>query len=587
MATLQQVIQLVFEGVDNASETTRSVAQGLEDISSAGQAIVQPIAAATDAVLKFEAGLLLTGAAIIGFSIAASEKFDLAFREIATLTGQTSESLAGFRQDILDYAASSTQSLDQITSAIYAAISGGVDYTRSLELVAAAENLAVAGKAELGTTLTGLVSTLNAYGKSSEDAGRFSDIFFTTVRLGQTTLPELNASLSRVTTTANAGKVEFETLGAAVATLTAAGAPTSEAITRIHSAVSAILNPSAQARELSKQLGMEFNAQALQSKGLEAVLQDVARATGGNAEQMLKLFGSTEAFNAVNILAITGADRFRANLDAMKNAAGATTTAFNTMKDATDTLAQAFTVAGVALGDQFLNEFNAIEDALAALANAFTTAIKQDSFDPLIDVVESNMQKIAELFSNIARNLPAALENVDFGPFSKALEELFNTISELFNFDRLGTEEGLQQALQTIVDLLTRTTTYSESALRSFGPFVEQLGETVKWISQIDIEKIKSFGEIGGYALAASIAFSTFSLTLNGLVGAAGALPKLLPLVTLLKTEFSLLSGVIAGGATAAILGVAGAVGVLSFTLAKETGLADLLNDILIPDATS
>jgi TP901 family phage tail tape measure protein len=141
------------------------------------------MAAATEAVLKFEAGLILTGAAIVGVSIAAADKFDTAFREIATLTGQTSEALSGFRQDILDYASGSTQSLEQVTQAIYAAISGGVDYTQALSIVSQAEYLAVASKAELGTTLTGLVSTLNAYGEKTDQAGRYSDVFFTIVWL--------------------------------------------------------------------------------------------------------------------------------------------------------------------------------------------------------------------------------------------------------------------------------------------------------------------------------------------------------------------------------------------------------------------
>jgi TP901 family phage tail tape measure protein len=559
----------------------------LEDLSNYGQSAVQPLATVTDSILRFEAGLLLTATALGVLSIAAADTFDIAFREIATLTGQTSEALSGFRQDILDYASSSTQSLEQVTSAIYSAISGGVDYTRSLQIVTEAERLAVAGKAQLGTTLTGLISTLNAYGQSTDEAGRFSDIFFTTVRLGQTTLPELTASLSRVTSTAVAGGVSFETLGAAIATLTLAGAPTSEAVTRINSALSAIINPSKQARDLAEQLGIQFNAQALQSRGLESVLQDVARATGGNAEQMTRLFGSTEAFNAANVLAITGSDRFRSNLVAMQGASGATTAAFNTMKDATDTLAQAFTVAAVSLGTQFLGEFNAIEDALAELARAFTTAIDQDAFDPLIDVVEANMERIATLISSIAENLPAALANIDFGPFSDALASLFRTISELFNFDGLSTEEGLQRALQTLVDLLTRTTVYSEGALRSFGPFVEQLGEAVEWISNIDIDAIRSFGEIGGYALAASVAFGALGSVLGGIAGVAGALPRLATLAATIRTEFSLLSTVIVGGSTPAIIGVAGAVGVLAFELTRLTGLDEKLNDILVPDALS
>ncbi|MBK8191608.1 MAG: hypothetical protein IPK79_14325 [Vampirovibrionales bacterium] len=70
------------------------------------------------------------------------------------------------------------------------------------------------------------------------------------------------------------------------------------------------------------------------------------------------------------------------------------------------------------------------------------------------------------------KNLPEVLSGVDFGEFADSLQILFNSISDLFNLKGLETTQGLQGAIQTIVDLLTRTTAYSSDAVKSLGPFV-------------------------------------------------------------------------------------------------------------------
>lgn len=591
MADARSTIELVFEGIDNASEVARSVSASLGGLADTGSAITAPFAAATAGILKFQAGVLATGAAVVGFSVAAADEFDKAFREIATLTDKGVEDLGGFRQAILDYASGSTQGLEKVTGAVYAAISAGVKWEDSLKFVNEAEKLSVAGKADLSATTVALISTLNAYGASTDQAGKYSDIFFQTVKQGQTTLPELASLLSGVTSTAVLGGVSFAELAASIATLTAAGAPTGEAITRINAALSAIIKPSGEAADLAEQLGIKFDAQALKTKGLSGVLADVAAKTGGAADKLSVLFGSTEALNAVNVIAISNSGKFRENLDAMRNSAGAVDTAFGKMKDATDTLAQAFKVALVNLGTPFLDEFNNIEDALAALANSFGTAIKADAFAPLIQVVETNLGAVAKLIETIAQNLPAALSKVDFGPFASELQKLFDSVARLFNFQGLATEEGLRQAIQTIADLLARTTAYSSGAIDALGPFAEKLGEVVRAISEIDIGQIAKFGEIGAYALAANVAFGALGTTLLGISGAAGALPKLAGAAAAVSTEMELLSGVIgaggAGGLIAALgtAGLAGAVGALSFELTRLSGLDQTLNDILAPDA--
>lgn len=591
MVDARSTIELVFEGIDNASEVARSVSASLGGMADSGSSITAPFAAATTGILQFEAGVLAAGATVIGFSVAAADSFDTAFREIATLTNQSVEDLGGFRQAILDYASGSTQGLDKVTGAVYAAISAGVQWKDSLAFLSEAEKLSVAGKAELNTTTVALVSTLNAYGASTDQAGKYSDILFQTVKQGQTTLPELASQLSGVTSTAVLGGVSFEELGAAIATLTASGAPTGQAITRINAALSAIIKPSGEAADLAAELGIQFDIQALKTKGLSGVLADVAEKTGGAGDKMAVLFGSTEALNAVNVLAVSSSGKFRDNLDAMRNSAGAVETAFGKMKDATSTLAQAFQVALVNLGTPFLDEFGGIEDALGALATSFGTAIKADAFAPLISVVETNLGAVAKLFEKVAENLPAALAKVNFGPFANQLQKLFDTIADLFNFDGLATEDGLRKAIQTVVDLLTQTTAYSSGALKALGPFVDKLLDVVTAISEIDIGKIATIGEIGGYALAANTAFGLLGATLLGISGAAGALPKLAGVAAAVKTELSLMSGVIGAGGTGGLIaalgaaGLAGAVGLLAFEITKLTGLDKTLNDVLAPDA--
>jgi len=59
------------------------------------------------------------------------------------------------------------------------------------------------------------------------------------------------------------------------------------------------------------------------------VLEDVKRATGGSAEQMAQLFGSTEALNAVMSLAGGSNKNFVETLTSMNSAAGKTDQVFN------------------------------------------------------------------------------------------------------------------------------------------------------------------------------------------------------------------------------------------------------------------
>lgn len=516
MATSQSIIEIIINGIDRATPTFGNITEKLSGMKdSLGQVgdgltrVAEPFSNVADGFLKVEAGSIAAGVALTGFAVNTADKFDTSFREIATLIDEPIAGLQNFRQELLTYASSSTQSLDQVTGAVYNAVSQGVKYTESLQAVSQAEKLAVAGKADLNTTLQGLLGTLNAYGKGMESASEFSDVFFMTVKLGKTTIPELNASISGVVGTATLGGVSFQELGAAIATVTAAGAPTSEAINRINAVLSAIIKPSGEAADLAKSLGIQFDIQALKSKGLAGVLQDVADKTKGAGDKMAVLFGSTEALNAANVLAITSSSTFKSNLDAMAHSAGATETAFGKMKDATDTWQQALTVAGVKLGTPLLDPLNRAEDAIAALGVALGTSIDSGKLGAVQDRLTAFASRIADVFEAIGNNLTAALEGVDFSPIITAFGDLGNAVAKLWDQFSGGldltTVEGLQKALQLLVNSGAGITEVVTGIIRAFEPFAAAAGQAVDNFQQLDQASQVNFGEFLG-AMKAIIA---------------------------------------------------------------------------------
>lgn len=532
MADLEKSVAIIFEGVDQMGAGVDSATKRLDSIAGSAQGVVDPIANATAGILKFEAALVASGVAVTGLAVKMAGDFDAQFKEATTLVDATGESLDKLRGDILAYGRDSTQSYEQINASVYGAISAGVDYKESLDAVRQAERLAVAGKGELDSSLTALVSTLNAYGDGMDEAERYSDLLFQTVRSGQTTLPELSASLSQVTNTAAAGGVEFDVLSAAIATITASGAPTSQAITQIRAAISSIISPTQGALQYAEELGIEFNATALESKGLEGVLREVEEATSGNVESMAKLFSGSEALNGALGLTGTGAARFADNLDAMANSAGATEAAYAKMADTVENnnqrISNAFEGMLIALGDPLLDEFGGIQQAIAAIFNSIGASVSDGQLQQFVGLIEGVMGSLEESLLDVAENLPEALEAADLTGFVGGFEAVRDAVSGLFDNADISTAEGLVSVIETLGSGVNLLGEFTAGALEQLVPFVETLADLAQWVTQLDPDMVALGGAIGGVSVAASgilAGLGGLVTVLQALGGSRGAVP--------------------------------------------------------------
>jgi len=174
-----------------------------------------------------------------------------------------------------------------------------------------------------------LSAVTKGYGDTSAGAlEKASDLAFMTVKLGQTTFPELAASIGRTVPVAAKMGVSVEELNALFATLTGVTGDAAEVSTQISGIMRAMIKPTEGMTKAIKALGYEGSEALVSEKGIVGAMKALIGTTDGSTEAVGKLFRRAEALTA--LFALTGgqADVFTEKLEAMKGAAGSTQEAF-------------------------------------------------------------------------------------------------------------------------------------------------------------------------------------------------------------------------------------------------------------------
>ena len=293
-------------------------------------------------VQKFEASvqratqrlgrMAIVAAAMGGVGLAKFASFDKSVREIGTLLDNVTErDIKRMGAEIERMSIRFGQSVEKMAKAKYDIISAGfTGAADSAKLLEVSAKLAAAGVTEVSRTADVLTSVLNAYGQSADQAEHFSDILFTTVRLGKTTVDELASGLGRVAAVAPQVGVGFGELSAAVATLTAGGQSTEEVVTALTATMMTMLKPSLELSDRFNALGFSSGQAMIKSLGLAETLRKLTE--GMTDTEKAAMFPNVRALRAVFPLVGSLADKFSKNLIEMGNVAGATNTAFEQME---------------------------------------------------------------------------------------------------------------------------------------------------------------------------------------------------------------------------------------------------------------
>lgn len=366
------------EKLARSYDTVQKSQNKLASIAQAQQKNAAAISQTTSKLLGTIGIMGAIGAAIYAGPVKGSIAFKKEMDSVATLLdGEIEPRIATLSSDILRLSTQTGLGTGNLTDGLYQVISAFGDSAEAAQQLETAAKAAKAGNATTTDSINLLSAVTKGYGDTSAAAQqKAADLAFQTVKLGQTTFPELAASLGKVIPLAATLKVEQEELFGAMATLTGVTGNTAEVTTQLRGVLQGFLQPTASMTKTMNQLGYANGQVMLDSLGLQGALTTLKKSVNNDEIAFSQLFGSIEAKSAV--LALTGkqAENLTQKTLEMYNAAGATEKAFEIMNNTPDAKLERTKIAianlGIVLGDTFLPYVTTAAEKLTELVMTFS-----------------------------------------------------------------------------------------------------------------------------------------------------------------------------------------------------------------------
>lgn len=294
---------------------------------------------------KVVAGAAVAAATAVGTlgvaTVKAASEYETQLANVSTLlTGTEAEiavRTAEIGNEILDVSNRTGVATKNLTDGMYQVVSAFGDSADAAKILETAAKSAAAGNATTTDSVNLLSAVTKGYGDiSAEAVQKAADLSFATVRLGQTSFPELAASMGKVIPLASTLNVEQEQLFGAMATLTGVTGSTAEVVTQLKATMQGFLSPSKNMTAALESLGYESGQALLESEGLQGALEALKGAVNSDELAFAGLFSSVEAQTAVLAMAGNQSANLASKTAEMYEATGAANAAFEKQ---TDTLA--------------------------------------------------------------------------------------------------------------------------------------------------------------------------------------------------------------------------------------------------------
>ncbi len=262
-----------------------------------------------------------------------------AFAKASTLL--TGNNLEKYLEGLIDISNRTGVTFKDLAESMYSSLSAGVDQENVLEFIENSVKLAKGGFTETAAAIDVVTTAINAYHMEMDNATHVQDVLITTQNKGKTTVGELAQYMGRIIPTAQSVNVEFEQLGAVLATLTANGFPTADAATVLNSMLNELGSSGSTAEkalmaatEETALAGKKFSEISAMGYDVTDVLKLMSDEAAKSGKSLADMFSSSEASKSANSL-LSNMNGFKENLEAMENSTGAAASAADTMMDTT------------------------------------------------------------------------------------------------------------------------------------------------------------------------------------------------------------------------------------------------------------
>ena len=299
-----KVAQGFEKSASSAKSATKQIQQNAQAIQNVGKTTKaagnQMILSWTSVARIFAIQTIHQGISKITSSLASSLKgareYQKQLAEIQTIGPEFKKDFAGLDEQVKAFSRLTGFYLDESTAGLYQTLSNQVASTGDkFTFMGRAADLAIAGVASLDSTVNLLSSSINSYGKSSEEAGILSGKLFKTVELGRLRIDEIANSYGRVLGLSAQIGISFDEVNASMATLTRSGLDWSEAITLITNVSLKLAKPTKALQKIFDQIGVSGAEAGISAFGFQGLIKEIGKVSGTTATALGKVFGRVRA----------------------------------------------------------------------------------------------------------------------------------------------------------------------------------------------------------------------------------------------------------------------------------------------------
>lgn len=508
----------------------------VKGLSSAGKMLGKAALAGTAAAFT-------TVAVAGGAAVNQAADFQSQMQNVGTLLdGDVSGKLKSMGADLKQVSIDTGAATSDLTDGLYQVVSAFGESAESVKQLEIAAKAARAGNATTTDSVNMLSAVTKGYGDTSAAAlQKASDLAFLTVKLGQTTFPELAASMGQVVPLAATMKVSQEELFGAMATLTGVTGGTAEVTTQLRAIMQDFLSPSDKMADALSSLGYESGAAALESEGLGGILNKLNDSVQGDQVAFANLFASIESKNAV--LALTGAqaDAFAEKTAAMGEAAGATERAFETQTNSVSAMANKLKNAGsvmmTSLGEKALpyvqKALQGVIDKMPQLTETLGGVI--DRAGPLLDTLVQKASGMAAALKPTLQQMGTSL----MGAFQQALPSI------------LSLKDSFGSIVTSVLPVVTTLSGIAASAIPPIAGIFAGVADAVATVMPAVSEIVQGVGSriaqvfdiLGGKVGIVQEIFSTAAPIISEVLSAAWTVVS--PLLDMIVQQVGIVADVI------------------------------------------
>ena len=355
----------------SATGELKGFSRSAELTSKVSHAAFMGLAAAATAVA---AGLAL--------SVKNAVEFEKGMANVSTLIDTNVESMEDMGNAVLGISKRTPVLTSDLTSALYDIRSAGVSAADAMTVLENSAQLGVAGLGSTSEAVDLVTSSLNAFKLEGEEAEKVYGYIFNAVKYGKTTITELSQGFGAVAGTVASANIELPEYLSAVAALTTTGMPAAQAHTQLKAAIAGVTRDSKELNAVLSNLGVKTFKELIQKEGgMVNAFKAITEQVDGNDAAILKLFGSTEAYNAVVQLSGDLNEAFTDTLAGMEEGTLNLSDAFEKQKATTTAqwqlLKNNFNALSVQIGSKLLPALNKVLGAIVQFIDKIPELINQ------------------------------------------------------------------------------------------------------------------------------------------------------------------------------------------------------------------